>query len=417
MRRYSKAVWGWVGYDAAASGFTTIIMAAFFPALFKTYWSHGVDVTLTTARLGTLVSIASLVVALLAPWLGAIADYRAQKKKFLAIFAVVAMLGLSLLALVPEGSWLLAAGIYAMCLMCYYAANTFYDALLPSVARRESPEIISSLGYSAGYFSGGVLLAVALALTIFPHIFGISHKMMAVRIVFVFVALWWLLLLIILERWVREPQAASNLHHVGRVFVKSWRAVWNTISSLKKNPNLGFFLVAYWLYVDAVVSVIVMAVDYGLSLGFKTNDLIAAILITQFVGFPSAIIGGMLARHLGCKRVIVFMVVIYAITIAWASRMTHVWEFYCLAGMVGIAQGSVQSQSRALFVKLLPIEHSAQYFGFFNLVNKFSAVLGPLMVGWVTFYLHSNRIGILSLLILLILGVLLLLKVKEPRRA
>ena len=413
---YDKAIWAWAGYDAAASGFTTVVMVSFFPVLFKDYWSHGANSLITTARLGTLVSIASLVVALTAPFLGTMADRQACKRQFLLVFSLIAILGCLCLPLIQQDHWMWAASIYAVTLFGYYAANTFYDSLLPGIVKHHSPELISSFGYSMGYLGGGILMLIAVVLVNLPQLVGTSDKILVIKICFVVIALWWLLLLIFTYKGVPEAKEAQTRTPLISLFIASWQQLWSTIKNLHQHRDLAWFLLAYWFFIDAVFSVIVMAVDYGISIGFKPSQLIVAILITQFIGFPSAIIWGMVGRRIGCKKIIIGAIVLYTFVVVWASQMHHIADFFFLAGLVGIGQGAIQALSRAMVAKMIPDDNSAAYFGFFNCVNKFSAIIGPFLMGWSTVLLHSHREGILSLLVLLLMGLVFLLKVREPTR-
>ena len=204
-----KAVWGWALYDWANSVYVTTVMAGFFPVFFKEYWSYGVDVNLSTALLGLGNSIASLIVALMAPVLGAIADKGSAKKKFLLLFAYLGVLMSIALFMVQKGQWAMAIFVYVMGIIGFSGANIFYDALLPSVAGEDKIDYVSSLGYSMGYLGGGLLLLINVLMTLMPHKFGLPDAAAAVRVSFLTVAAWWGLFTIFTIAWVKEAKTGS----------------------------------------------------------------------------------------------------------------------------------------------------------------------------------------------------------------
>ncbi|HLC15908.1 MAG TPA: MFS transporter [Thermodesulfovibrionia bacterium] len=426
-----KAVWGWVIYDWANSAFATIVIAGFFPVFFKTFWSVGDDATLSTVRLGFGNSLASLVVALSAPVLGAISDRGQSKKTFLALFSYLGVLMTAGLFWVPEGDWFFSLFLFAFGVAGFSWANIFYDALLPSVAGNDTVDYVSGLGYAMGYLGGGLLFLVNVAMTLYPNVFGLSSASEAVRVSFLMAALWWGFFTAFTLLWVREPkgvltQGGSVSGGISQVIV--------TFKKIRNLKTTFLFLLAYWLYIDGVDTVIRMAVDYGISIGLSSTHLIAALLITQFVGFPSALFFGNLGARWSVKGSVFIAIGAYVVITVWGTLMTSKEEFYILASVVGLFQGGIQALSRSYYSRLVPQNLAGEFFGFYNMLGKFAAIFGPALIGgtglaaqWLLmpdsptqeqFSAYSqlaSRIGMGSLLILFLGGGVLLYFVDEEQ--
>jgi len=400
----SKPITAWAFYDWADSAFATTVMAGFFPLFFKIYCNPDIPAETSTLRLGLTNSLASLTVALAAPFLGALADARAARKLFLALSALLGAAATLLLAYVSEGAWLWAAFLYGLGVIGFSASLVFYDSLLPQLSGEKSPEAVSSLGYAMGYLGGGLLFLLNVLMYSKPAWFGLADKTSAVKASFVCVAVWWVLFSLPLLIAVPEKQSPSSR-------LSSLAKLRCTLGKLIGNRNLIFFLLAYWLYIDGVNSVVKMAIDYGISLGFGAQGLIIALLITQFVGFPAAIACGLIGERIGARRVVLAGISAYCLITVWASIMQAAWEFYLLAVFVGLVQGGVQALSRSLYSCMIPADESAEYFSFYNVVGRFASVLGPALIGMTAFYSASERVGILSLLLLFGVGAFLLSRV------
>lgn len=398
----------WTLYDWGNSAFATAVMAAFFPVFFKQFWSAGVPVTESTFRLGVANSAASLAIVVLAPLLGAIADRASARKRFLLYFAVLGIASTTALFFVQQGEWLLAALLYAAAAIGFAGANVFYDALLPVLVSERRLDWASSLGYALGYLGGGLSFGVCVWLTVQPELFGLDTASQGVRVSFLLVAGWWLLFSLPLALWVREPKRArSDRGSVGA----GLRQLRDTFRHLRELRMVALFLVAYWLYIDGVDTVVRMAIDYGLSLGFGVSDLMLALLLTQFVGFPSALLFGYIAQRIGPKRGVLICIGVYIGVIGWAYGMREAWEFYVLAGIVGLVQGGIQALSRSLYARLIPADKSGEFFGFYNMLGKFAAVLGPVLMGVVALLSGDTRLALLSTIVLFVAGAVLLWRV------
>jgi UMF1 family MFS transporter len=430
----NKPVWGWVMYDWANSAFATTVMAGFFPIFFKQYWSYGVDVNMSTAQLGFGNSLASLFVALMAPFLGAIADRGSAKKKFLLLFAYLGVLMTAGLFLIQKGHWGMAIFVYAMGVVGFSGANVFYDALLPGIAGEKKIDYVSSLGYSMGYLGGGLLFLINVLMTLMPQKFGLPDAALAVRFSFLSVALWWGLFTIFTIGWVAEEKRSGQRELGENIVAAGLRQLRQTFAKIRHLKTVFLFLLAYWFYIDGVDTIIRMAVDYGLSLGFAAGDLIVALLIVQFVGFPAALVFGKLGEHWGVRRSIYLAIGIYMGVTVWGTQMTQKFEFYVLAVVIGLVQGGIQALSRSYYSRLIPKNQAAEYYGFYNMLGKFAVIMGPALMGVVGLTVRrimmpaaptadqlltigqlASRWSIASILILFLIGAVLFYFVDEEK--
>ncbi len=390
-------------------------MAGFFPVFFKQYWSLGSDATLSTARLGFTNAAAGLVIALLAPILGAISDRGIHKKHFLLFFTLLGAAFSCALFWVGQGDWQLAVVIYMVATIGFIGSNLFYDSLLVDVAPDPHRDFVSAFAYSAGYLGGGLLFALNVAMTLKPDFFGLSGPSQAVQISFLSVGLWWIIFSLPLQFSARgklERQQKLSLVLIREAF----QQLASTFRDIRSYRPILLFLLAYWLYIDGVYTIIKMAVDYGLSLGFRSSSLITALLITQFVGFPAALFFGWLSNRIGPIRSIRIAIAVYLGVTVYAAFMRTELEFYIMAVTIGLVQGGVQALSRATFANMIPAEKSAEFFGFYNMVGKFAAILGPALIALTGLIAHNaglaettaTRLGISSIAIMFIAGWLLL---------
>ncbi len=409
-----RGVFSWALYDWANSAFATSVMAAFFPVFFKEYWSAGANVELSTFRLGLANSLGSIAVVMLAPILGAIADRGGIRRKFLLAFAFLGILATGCLYLVSQGNWGLAIVIYVLAAIGFSSANSFYDALLVEVAERDKSDYISALGYSLGYLGGGLLFAVNIAMVLYPTFFGLEDPTQAVRVSFVMVALWWAVFTIPLLLWVKESPP-RHTHQGWSAITTGYRQLLKTFREIRRLRITLLFLISYWLYIDGVDTIVRMAIDYGMSIGFATDNLLLALAITQFVGFPASIAFGKLGQRIGTRAGLFISLAVYLGTTIWGYFLDQVWEFYALATTIGLVQGGIQALSRSLYSRLIPHDRAAEFFGFYNMVGKFAAVLGPTLMGWLAVLTGNPRVGILSIATLFIAGGICLYFVDEQK--
>ena len=410
----SRRVLSWALYDWGNSAFATVVMAGFFPIFFRDFWSSGEASPAITLRLGLANGLASLSIVLLAPVLGSIADVAGVRKRFLAAFAFLGIAATALLPLVREGMWAPAAVLYFLATVGFMGANVFYDALLLPVAGRARLDRVSALGYALGYLGGGLLFALCVIVTLYPQGFGLPDASAAVRLSFWMVAGWWLVFSVPLLLWVTEPPVAQRPQGWGRAVLAGFGQLARTFHEVRRLRHVGLFLLAYWLYIDGVDTIVRMAVDYGRALGFDAQGLIVALLVTQFVGFPAALAFGHLGEHAGARTGIFVALAAYCLITAWAVRLDSVWEFYALAVAVGLVQGGIQALSRSYYARMIPPDRTAEFFGFYNMLGKFAAVAGPVVVGLVGAWSGSARVGIASVGVFFVLGGLLLWRLPDP---
>ncbi len=402
----------WALYDWANSAFATTVLAGFFPLFFKTYWSAGSDVTVSTFQLGVATATASLAVAVLAPVLGAIADRSGARKRYLLLFAAMGIVMTACLALLAEGQWPAAVAIYVFALVGFSGANVFYDALLLDAAPHGRIDRVSALGFALGYLGGGVLFSINVAMTLWPETFGFANAAAAVKASFLSVAIWWAGFSVPLLVFFREVPLAEPVGGV-RAVSAGLVQLARTFGALRHMRVVFLFLLAYWLYIDGVHTVIRMAIDYGLAIGLAADDLIVALLVTQFVGFPAAVVFGRLGERIGARTAILIGLGVYTFACVWGYFMRAAWEFYVLAAIIGLVQGGVQALSRALYARLIPANKTGEFFGFYNMLGKFAAILGPLIMGVVSVATGDPRLSILAVIVLFVAGGTLLLAVNE----
>ncbi len=420
MRFFSRSVWSWALYDWANSAYATAVMAGFFPIFFKQFWCREVDAVVSTARLGLGNAIAGLMVALLAPLLGAMADHLSARKKYLAAFAFAGIISTISLVFVARGHWVIALLVYIMATIGFSAGNIFYDALLTVVSSETHLDVISGLGFALGYIGGGLLFALNVAMSLNPAFFGFSSAAGAIRFSFFTVGIWWAIFSIPLLLFVREPIPIHS-KSPGSAVGSGLRQLRATFGQLKHLQPVLYFLIAYWIYIDGVDTIIRMAVDYGMSIGLATRDLILALLITQFTGFPAALGFGYFGKKFGARTGIYFALFVYFTVSVWGAFMQTAREFYILAVVIGLVQGGIQSLSRSMYARLIPERQSAQFFGFYNMMGKFAAILGPVLVGGVGLAVRAlgaeqdlaSRLSIASISVMFLIGAVFLARVKS----
>ena len=386
-------------------------MAVLYPLFLGSYWSAGASGASITSRLAWITAAANAIVAILAPILGTIADAGGYRKRFLVGLAVIGAGMTAALGFVGEGNWQWALGLYVVASVGFYSSTVFYDSLLVDVTKPRYFDFVSSLGFSLGYLGGASLLAIHVWMISSPATFGLSSSNEAIRFAFMSVGIWWAIFLIPLIRWVPENKRGRKV--AGNVLKASYRELRATIAKIGQYRNVVIFLTAYLFYLAGVFTVISMAVNYGQRLGFDQFDLVKALLITNFVGFPATILYGLLGHRFGPKVGLHLALAVYVLVSSWAVFMTDVSQYYAMAIIIGCVQGGVQGLSRSLYASLIPPDSPGEFFGFYNMITKLAHVLGPTMVGIGTIYSDRPQFILMTLLPLFIIGGLLLSFVRK----
>jgi len=411
----NKRVIAWALYDWGNSAFALSVLAVLFPLFLGSYWSAGDEGATVTSRLAWTTAAASFVVFLAAPILGTIADAGGYRKRFLFVLASIGATSTAGLGLIGAGEWAPALFLFALGSIGYYSANVFYDALIVDVSAPRYYNLVSALGFALGYFGGATLLALHVWMLTSPETFGFESTIQVMRFAFVSVGVWWIIFLMPVVLMVRES-GATTVPGAGTVRA-AYQALAGTFRQVRQYRNVFLFLLAYLLYIGGVFTVIFMAVNFGQRLGFSQSDLVKALLVTNFVGFPATLAYGTLGHRFGPKTAIYVGLAVYTFVACWAVFLTDVREFYIMAITVGMVQGGVQGMSRSLFAGLIPASQSGEFFGFYNMLTKLAHVLGPALVGIGAWFYSDPKFILVTLVLLFIVGALVLTRDEEPRLA
>ncbi|HTM02330.1 MAG TPA: MFS transporter [Vicinamibacterales bacterium] len=408
---HRKELRAWAMYDWANSAFQCTVIAAVFPRFFADYASAGVTPTEAAARFAWISTAAAVVVAVLGPVLGAIADYRAAKKTLLAVAMVIGVIATASMALITKGGWQFAAATFAIGNIAIAASLVFYDSMLPHIASHEEIDRVSTAGYAIGYVGGGLLLVVNLVWILSPHTFGLADAAAATKLSFFSVAVWWLVFSLPLFRYVHEPPAITGAATGVNVVTVGFRLAWRTLKELRTYPNALLMLTAFLLYGDGIQTMIKMSSIYGAEANIDANAQIAAFVMVQFVGIPFSFLFGWLADRIGAKPALFLSIAVYTVVSVIGYFLAHTWQFFLLAFLVGTVQGGSQALSRSLFAKMIPKEKSSEYFGFFSVFEKFGMIFGPAVFAVTVTAFGSSRTAVLSVILFFILGALVLTRV------
>jgi UMF1 family MFS transporter len=408
----TRKVITWALYDWANSAFALSVLAVLFPLVLGNYWGVDDGGSAATIRLGWITFSASLIVFLLAPVLGTIADTGGYRKRFLVLFAIIGAVTTAGLGFVGQGGWPVALGLYLVASVGFYSSTVFYDSLLIDVTEPRNFNFVSTLGFSVGYLGGAALLALHLWMLKSPQSFGLESATEAFSYAFITVGIWWLLFLLPLLFFV--PERHSSLEVASHPIRAAYEELKSTVQKISQYRNVMIFLGAYWLYIGGVFTVIFMAVNYGQRLGFEDSDLVMALLIANIVGFPATLIFGFLAHRFGAKKGLYVGLLAYVGACLWAIQMTEVREFYIMSIVIGLVQGGVQGLSRSVYASLIPADQPGEFFGFYSMTTKFAHVLGPAMVAIAAMLSDDPKWVLLALMPMFLAGALLLSLVRMP---
>lgn len=411
----------WALYDLANSAFQTTIIATVFPIYYSRVVSADLPGAAATSRFAWATTIAILIVALIAPLLGAIADFAALKKRLLAVFLAIGAGASAAMFWIERGDWQLALVLFVIGNVGVAGSIVFYESLLPHLVPEDQLDRVSSAGYAIGYLGGGVLLAINLLMIQKPDLFNIPDAGVATRLTFVSVAVWWTVFSIPLFRHVPEParQLEADEQPGASVILTGWRRLVETFHELRRYRQAFIMLLAFLLYNDGIQTMIRMATTYGSEIGLPEDAMITALLMTQFIGVPCAFAFGAMAERIGAKTAVFGGLAVYSVITVLGYYMSTATHFFILATLVGLVQGGTQALSRSLFASMIPRHKSSEFFAFFSVFERYAGVLGPAVFAWVVSRSGSGRNAILSVVVFFVLGAFILafVDVNEGRRA
>lgn len=389
----------WVLYDVGNSAFV-MLSTALIPVYFASIAEEGSSVVVAW---GYAETVASLILALLMPFLGSLADLAGNKKRFLVGFAGTGAVACAALG-VPQHA-LAFLVVYVVSAIMLNGSMVFYDAFLIDVTTEDRYDQVSSHGYAWGYIGSCIPFIICLGVVLGGPSFGLDVAL-GMKIAFVITALWWMIFTVPLVKNVKQVHFRN---HTGHMFSSTFSSLQSTIKDIGKNKRLLFFLVAFFFYIDGVHTVIKMSTSYGTDLGIDSTQLVLALLVTQFVAFPSAIAYGRLAKRFGTRNMLLLGIFAYFCIIMFAAFfLKNATEFWILAICVGLFQGGIQALSRSEYGKLIPKEKANEYYGFFDIFGKYAAVMGTFLVSFFTQITGNSSLGVLSIAVLFVVGFIFL---------
>ena len=401
--KLTKIEKSWILYDVANSA-VILLVSTTIPIFFRSLAeAEGFSPEQATGIWGTVTSVAVIILAVLSPILGAIADYNGMKKKMFTASLLLGVAGLISLSVTTE--WAAFLVLFVIARIGYTACNVFYDSMLTDITTDEKMDMVSSHGFAWGYIGSCIPFIIGIVL-IFTLPFGLTTQA-ATQLSFLITAVWWIALTVPLLR--RYKQTYYLEDRKGKV-ADAFRRIGQTFKKICKNKRLLFFILAYFCYIDGVNTIISMSTSYGAEVGISDTSMILALLLTQFIAFPCAIISGRLAKRFGAIKLVKFFILCYIAICLFGYQLDKAWEFWLLAVAVGICQGGIQALSRSYYGKIIPKEESNEYFGFFDIFGKFADFFGPLIISICAFTLGSSTYGILALVVLFVVGFVLLLR-------
>ncbi|MDF1509135.1 MFS transporter [Robertmurraya sp. DFI.2.37] len=412
-KKYSTPEKSWALYDWANSAYTIVIVTAIMPLYFKSVATEaGISGATSTAYWGYANSIATLIVSILAPILGTIADFKGFKKRFFVFFTALGVVFTLLLAVVPSDQWLILLVFFVLTSVGFAGANVFYDAFLVDVTSEERMNKVSAHGYAIGYIGSTIPFIISIAIIILAQesIIPLSVTV-ASQIAFVITALWWGTFTIPMLKNVEQKYYVERVPNPVRA---SFKKLYKTIKNIKMYRPLFLFLLAYFFYIDGVSTIIKMSTAYGSDVGISSSTLLIVLFITQVVAAPFTVIFGKFGTKYGDKKMIMVGIFIYIFICCYAFFLDSALDFWILAMLVGTAQGGIQSLSRSYFAKLVPKESSNEFFGFYSIFGKFAAIAGPVLLGVTAQITGNTSYGVFSLIVLFIIGAIILTRVPNP---
>jgi UMF1 family MFS transporter len=402
--KLSKEVKAWISYDLGNSAFATTVVAAFFPIFYNQFWASNIDSVLSAEYLSWTLVISNVALLFTAPLIGAVTDISKTTKKLFISMVLISIICVGLLFFVEAGSWIYALVFFGIANYFFSASNVLYDKILVQITSPDLFSKISGYGYAWGYFGGGLLFLINALMSLNPELFGLSSQADAIRWSFITVSIWWSIFLLPLSITYKEKEIQSSK----KVLSRSLGNIFSTLKSIPEYKNVFIFLIAFFLFIDGVHTVMALATTFALNLGLDTSSIIIALILVQFIAFPSTLMWSYIAEKRGDKLVINISIVIYIAIILFSFSLSNATEFYILASLVGFVQGGIQGSSRSLFAKLIPPEKAGEFFGIFNTFGKAGAFMGPALVGIFLAIFKNTIVMLLPILILFVLGLIVL---------
>ncbi|MFL2719944.1 MAG: MFS transporter [Gammaproteobacteria bacterium] len=402
--KLSKEVKAWISYDLGNSAFATTVVAAFFPIFYNQFWASNIDSVLSAEYLSWTLVISNVALLFTAPLIGAVTDISKTTKKLFISMVLISIICVGLLFFVEAGSWIYALVFFGIANYFFSASNVLYDKILVQITSPDLFSKISGYGYAWGYFGGGLLFLINALMSLNPELFGLSSQAEAIRWSFITVSIWWSIFLLPLSITYKERDIQSSK----KVLSRSLGNIFSTLKSIPEYKNVFIFLIAFFLFIDGVHTVMALASTFALNLGLDTSSIIIALILVQFIAFPSTLMWSYIAEKRGDKLVINISIVIYIAIILFSFSLSNSTEFYILASLVGFVQGGIQGSSRSLFAKLIPPEKAGEFFGIFNTFGKAGAFMGPALVGIFLAIFKNTIVMLLPILILFVLGLIVL---------
>ena len=404
---FTKEIKSWIAYDAGNSAFATTVIAAFFPLFFSSYWAGNID-EITSAKYFTAgLTIMNLVILIGMPIIGAITDVKNLTKTFFSVFSFLGALLVISFAFVSENEWLFALILYGIALFCFSAAIVLYDKILIYISSSHNISKVSGFGYSVGYLGGGTLFVINAFMVMNPSFFGLENSAAAIKLSFGTVGIWWIIFTLPLFINYEQPKIQE-----GKI-IDAFKQIYKTFIDITNQKNIVLFLIAFFLYIDGVHTVMSLAAIFANSIGIGQESIILALILVQFVAAPATFIWSYVSTRYGDKMVIYMSILIYIGVIFFSMGLDNANEFYFMAGLIGSVQGGIQASSRSLFAKIIPEDKSGEFFGFYNTFGRAGSVIGPLLVNVFLVAFNNIRIALIPLIVLFILGALFLKFVKE----
>lgn len=402
-----KQILSWAMYDWANSAFATTVMAAILPIYYSKVAASMLTAGTATIYWSYTITIALIITAVASPVIGAISDHSNRKKFFIKLFVSVGVAFTTLLYFIRSGDWLTASLFFIVANVGFTLSEIFYNSLLKFICKPEKTDEVSTFGYALGYLGGGILLVINMLMFKL-----IEDSSLAARLSFVSASVWWAVFTIPLLMNVNEPLTHDKTYQDSYIKVGFSRLA-STFKNIRVYKNLFLFLIAFWIYSDGIGTIIKLAIIYGTELGINSMSLIGALIVTQFVGIPCTLLFSKLSNSIGVKNSICFGLAVYALISFSAYFISSATHFWILAVAVGTVQGGTQALSRSFFCSLTPKNKTAEFFGFYSMSSKFAGIVGPLVFASVSQITGNSRVGVLSLVVFFVAGIIAMSFVKE----